>query len=148
MSRKYSDQDLTAWADCLVEYAEDWDRHFGKFFTQEFWYILVPVTVGYWNNTPLSIGAVKQQMKGLAGSNERTKDERINKAIEAGLLTKCPFGQLEKSLQKRLEEADRRLVYLLPTLELQTKMREHLSTTLSGACDALAGIGRDDDESD
>ncbi len=140
MNKKYTDQDLSAWADCLVDYAEDWDLHFGKFFTQEFWYILVPVTLGYWNKSPVSIGAAKEQMKGLAGSTERTKENRINEAIKAGYLTKCSFVDLDKSVQERIEDVDRRIVYLLPTPQLETKMRKHLTTTLSGALEALAAV--------
>ena len=141
VTKKYSDQDLSTWADCLVDYAEDWDLHFGKFFTQEFWYILVPVTLGYWNRSPLSIGAVKEQMKGLSGSTERTKEKRISDAINAGFLTKCSFGELDKAIQERIEDIDRRIVYLVPTPQLQAKMHKHLTTTLSGAIEALAAVG-------
>jgi hypothetical protein len=148
VAKKYSDQELSIWADCLVEYAEDWDAHFGKFFTQEFWYILVPVTVGYWNKTPLTVGAVKEQMKGLAGSDDRTKDLRIGAAIQAGFLTKCSFANLDKSLQERIEDTDGRLRYLLPTRMLQTKMHQHLSTTLSSVREALAAVGSDGSGSD
>ena len=36
MTKSFPDADLSTWADCLIDYAEDWDTHFGKFFTQEF----------------------------------------------------------------------------------------------------------------
>ena len=68
------------------------------------------VTVGYWNKTPIGVGAVKAQMKGPAGSDDRTMDNRIHEAIRAGFLTKSSIADLDRSLRERIEDAERRIV--------------------------------------
>ena len=89
------------WAEFLIDYAEDWDAHFkryGKFFTQEYWYLLVGVTQAFWDAKPLNLTAAKDQMRGLQGRDDSVKDDRINEAINAGLITKKKFDELDPAI--------------------------------------------------
>src|ERR1035441_6217733 len=97
MSDKFSNDDLIVWAEFLIEYAEDWDAHFkryGKFFTQEYWYLLVGVTQAFWDQKPLNVNASKARMRGLQDMDESVKDARIADAIEAGLIVKQKYSEL------------------------------------------------------
>jgi len=146
---KFSDDDLVVWADCLIEYAENWDEHFkryGNFFTQEYWYLLMGVTRAYWDQDPLCVAAAEDQMVGLQGKDESVKKDRIKNAIKAGLIQeKKTFVQLSPKLQEKLKEQhddadDARKRYLIPTPLLEKVLRLHLATTLGRAVEMLRGF--------
>jgi hypothetical protein len=141
----FSDDDLVVWADYLIDYAEDWDAHFkryGKFFTQEYWYLLVGVTRAYWDAKPLNLTAAKDQMRGLQGKDDSVKDDRIAEAIDAGLIVKKKFAELEPPIQEQLGGADGRRIFLIPTPILERELRLHLSSTLGKAVETLRGFGK------
>jgi hypothetical protein len=136
VTKKHSDGELLEWAQCLVDYAQDWDDHFkvyGKFFTQEYWYLLVRVTEASWKNEPQNVQQTKDRMDGLEGHDDRTKDDRIEQAIARGLIYKVKYDQLDQALKKRFGTVDGRSTLLLPTEILENLMRSHLSATLRKA---------------
>ena len=80
--------DLVAWMDALEFYARDWDESFGgrpRYFTQEFWYMLVGCLRADWAGHPLTVSQLAHSMK--SGSN-RTREERIKRAVDDGYLIK------------------------------------------------------------
>ncbi|NRA30822.1 MAG: hypothetical protein HRU11_11245 [Parvularculaceae bacterium] len=111
-------QDLVAWMDALEFYARDWDEAFeGRqaYFTQEFWYMLVGCLRADWAGHPLTVSQLTQSMK--SGSN-RTREDRIRRAVDDGYLVK------EK------DEQDGRLAVVRPTPELESVIVSHLQRTL------------------
>lgn len=119
---------LLLWTQVLEEYARDWDATFENrpsYFTQEFWYLLVGCMVSNWQGTPLTVSAASQRMK--TGSN-RTREERIKKAVIDGYLTKIKH------------ESDGREAYVVPTPKLEAIMREHLERTLTYTTEILKNI--------
>jgi hypothetical protein len=140
MADKFPDASLIAWADFLRDYAEDWDAHFkpyGPFFTQEYWYLLVGVTEAYWGKIPLIVAGAKSQLRGLIGVDDKTKDARIKEAIDAKLIVKLSYDDLDGSIRAKLGNVDRRYMYLVPTTLLERQLRSHLSNTLRAAIDTL-----------
>lgn len=119
---------LLLWTEVLEEYARDWDSTFENrpsYFTQEFWYLLVGCMVNNWRGTPLTVSAASQYMK--TGSN-RTREERIKKAVVDGYLTKIKL------------ESDRREAYVVPTPKLEAMMCAHLERTLEHTTEVLQKI--------
>ncbi|MEM6554694.1 MAG: hypothetical protein AAF642_02400 [Pseudomonadota bacterium] len=114
-------QDRTAlidWMDALEFYARDWDRTFGaqtNYFTQEFWYMLIGCVRAHWAGKPLTVSQLAQSMK--SGSN-RTREERIKRAVDDGYLVKMR------------DEQDGRAAYVRPTPELEQMVIGHLQRTL------------------
>jgi hypothetical protein len=122
-----SDDDLLRWAGVLESYARDWDRTFENrpnYFTQEFWYLLVGCLIAHWNGKPMTVGAACQIMK--SGSN-RTREERLKRAVEDGYLAKERTG------------TDGRAAIVRPTPKLEQLMREHFARTLDEARQLLNG---------
>ena len=110
---------MAAWMDVLEVYARDWDKTFDGqpyYFTQEFWYLFVYCMRAAWRGSPLSVSAACQVMK--TGSN-RTREERINRAVRDGLLEKVKHGE------------DKRTTVLLPTAQLEERLRGHFRRTLA-----------------
>jgi hypothetical protein len=111
--------DLIAWAHALEAYARDWDETFENrpgYFTQEFWYLLVGCMVANWRGRPMTVSAACQAMK--SGSN-RTREERIKRAVDDGFLIKERTGD------------DGRTAIVRPTEMLEERMRGHLERTLT-----------------
>ena len=111
--------DLVAWMDALEFYARDWDEAFGgrpSYFTQEFWYMLVGCLRADWAGHPLTVSQLAHSMK--SGSN-RTREERIKRAVDDGYLVK------EKGAD------DGRAAIVRPTPELETLIVGHLQRTLT-----------------
>ena len=111
--------DLVAWMDALEFYARDWDEAFGRrpsYFTQEFWYMLVGCLRADWAGHPLTVSQLAHSMK--SGSN-RTREERIKRAVDDGFLVK------EKGAD------DGRAAIVRPTPELETLIIGHLQRTLT-----------------
>ena len=122
------DNKLILWAGLLESYARDWDESFENrpsYFTQEFWYLLVGCLIAHWNGKPLTVSAATQYMK--SGSN-RTREERIKKAVVDGYLTKIRHDQ------------DGRETYVIPTPKLEATIREHLQRTLDRVLDSLSEL--------
>lgn len=120
-NRDISDQDLFCWLDFLENYARDWDRAFENrpgYFTQEYWYLFVGCTAGYWRGAPLTVSAACQTMK--SGSN-RTREDRIKRAVDDGYL------------EKRKADLDGRNAFVVPTPKLEQVIRGHFSRTLQMA---------------
>ncbi len=114
-------QDLLVWADVLEFYGRDWDTTFDRrpsYFTQEFWYLLVLCTRAYWQGEPMNVGAACQAMK--TGSS-RTREARINTAVDDGFLVKAKSSQ------------DARSTVLKPSPLLEAKIKGHLQRTLAHA---------------
>lgn len=112
------DPQLLAWAQALEGYARDWDETFeGRptYFTQEFWYLLVGCLIADWRGRPITVGAACQIMK--SGSN-RTREERIKRAVDDGYLIKTRAGE------------DGRAAIVRPTPKLEALIRGHLERTL------------------
>lgn len=110
---------LADWSQFLEDYARDWDRAFEgqpHYFTQEFWYLFVTCLRSHWRGTPITVSAACQAMK--TGSN-RTREERINRAVSDGFLVKAKMGE------------DRRTTVLLPSDRLEALLRGHLERTLA-----------------
>jgi len=127
---------LADWSGFLEDYARDWDRAFDgqpHYFTQEFWYLFVACLRSHWRGTPITVSAACQAMK--TGSN-RTREERINRAVSDGFLTKAKIGE------------DRRTTVLVPSERLEDLLRGHLERTLAAARVhfGLDGDPADDDE--
>lgn len=123
--RELAKPDLLLWTDVLERYARDWDATFDNkphYFTQEFWYLFMGCLRNDWKGTPLTVSDACQVMK--SGSN-RTKEERIRKAVVDGYLCK----------QKHPE--DGRETLLLPTEKLRGIVEDHLQRTLSDMTEAL-----------
>lgn len=121
-----SDEQLLAWAQVLEAYARDWDATFENrpsYFTQEFWYLLVGCMIAQWQGRPISVSVACQIMK--SGSN-RTREERIKRAVSDGYLVKERAGE------------DRREAIVRPTAKLEQIIRGHLTRTYSEAKAALA----------
>lgn len=109
--------ELIVWAQALEAYARDWDETFDKrpgYFTQEFWYLLVGCMIANWNGRPMTMSQACQQMK--SGSN-RTREERIKRAVDDGFLVKERAGD------------DGRAALVRPTPKLETMMVGHLRRT-------------------
>jgi hypothetical protein len=118
---------LEAWAQALVAYARDWDETFeGRpgYFTQEFWYLLVGCMIANDHGRPMTVSAACQIMK--SGSN-RTREERIKRAVDDGYLLKTRAGD------------DGRAAIVQPTPKLEAMIRAHLERTLRIAQAAIAG---------
>jgi hypothetical protein len=112
-----SQAQFIAWAQALEDYARDWDRTLDNrptYFTQEFWYLFVGCLVAEWRGRPLTVGAACQVMK--SGSN-RTREERIKRAVDDGFLTKERDGE------------DGRSAVVRPTAMLETMMKGHFART-------------------
>ncbi|MBU4163541.1 MAG: hypothetical protein KKF36_05430 [Alphaproteobacteria bacterium] len=111
--------ELIDWMDALELYARDWDQTFGEqtnYFTQEFWYMLIGCVRAHWAGHPLTVSQLTQRMK--SGSN-RTREERIKRAVDDGYLIKVRDDQ------------DGRASYVRPTPELETMVIGHLMRTLA-----------------
>jgi len=114
--------------DVLEAYGRDWDETFdykASYFTQEFWYLLVSCMINDWKGTPLTVSGACQQMK--AGSN-RTREERIKKAVDDGYLI------------KRQSESDRREAIVVPSEKLEKLMVGHFERTLKLTIDLLRDL--------
>jgi hypothetical protein len=112
-------EEIIAWAHALEAYARDWDDTFENrpgYFTQEFWYLLVGCMIANWRGRPMSVSAACQAMK--SGSN-RTREERIKRAVDDGFLVKERAGD------------DGRAAIVRPTPMLEERMRGHLERTLA-----------------
>ncbi len=110
--------ELVAWMDALEFYARDWDESFGgrpSYFTQEFWYLLVGCLRADWAGHPMTVSQLAHSMK--SGSN-RTREDRIKRAVDDGYLVK------EKAA------ADGRAAIVRPTPQLETLIVGHLQRTL------------------
>ena len=106
--------------DALEFYARDWDETFSgrsSYFTQEFWYMLMGCLRADWAGHPLTVSQLAHLMK--SGSN-RTREERIKRAVDDGYLVK------EKGAE------DGRAAIVRPTPELEALIVEHLQRTLIG----------------
>ena len=111
--------DLVAWMDALEFYARDWDETFGgrpSYFTQEFWYMLVGCLRADWAGHALTVSQLAHSMK--SGSN-RTREQRIKRAVDDGYLVK------EKGVE------DGRAAIVRPTPELEKLIIGHLQRTLT-----------------
>ena len=112
-----ANHELVVWAKALEDYARDWDETFKKrpgYFTQEFWYLLVGCMIANWNGRPMTMSQACQQMK--SGSN-RTREERIKRAVDDGFLVKERAGD------------DGRSALVRPTPKLEQLMVGHLQRT-------------------
>lgn len=124
-AQKRTRKDLLSWMDALEMYGRDWDEtfdHRASYFTQEFWYLLVTCMINAWKGTPLSVSGACQQMK--SGSN-RTREERIRKAVADGYLI------------KRRSESDHREAFVVPSSKLEQLMVDHFERTLAMTLDKL-----------
>ncbi len=120
-----SEQDLLLWTEVLERYARDWDATFDNkphYFTQEFWYLFMGCLRQEWKGTPLTVSDACQVMK--SGSN-RTREERIRKAVVDGYL------------RKQKHPDDGRETLLLATDKLRHIVEGHLQRTLSDMTDTL-----------
>lgn len=121
-------QELVAWMDALEFYARDWDETFGgrpSYFTQEFWYLLVGCLRADWAGHPLTVSQVAHSMK--SGSN-RTREERIKRAVDDGYLIK-----------ERAKE-DGRAAIVRPTPRLETLIVGHLQRTMTRTREKLLTV--------
>lgn len=110
-------EEIIAWAHALEAYARDWDETFENrpgYFTQEFWYLLVGCMIANWRGRPMTMSQACQQMK--SGSN-RTREERIKRAVDDGFLVKERAGD------------DGRSALVRPTPKLEALMVGHLQRT-------------------
>ncbi len=123
MSDTQSREQLLTWMKVLESYGRDWDETFSNCYTQEFWHLLVGCVVANWEGQPLTVSAACQTMK--AGSN-RTREERIKKAVLDGYLVK------EKST------ADGREARVVPTPKLDELVMGHFQRTLDMALEKLS----------
>ena len=117
---------LMAWTEALEEYARDWDETFGgrpDYFTQEFWYMLIGCLRAHWAGQPLTVGQLAQTMK--SGSN-RTREERIKRAVDDGYLIKMR------------DEGDGRSAIVRPTEDLEALIVGHLTRTMATTRQALS----------
>ncbi|SRR5258706_4913483 len=119
--------EVITWAHALEAYARDWDDAFGNrpgYFTQEFWYLLIGCMIADWRGRPITMSAACQSMK--SGSN-RTREERIKRAVDDGFLTK-----------ERTSD-DGRAAIVRPTPMLEELIVSHLERTLAGTRSLLDG---------
>ena len=110
-------EDIIGWAHALEAYARDWDETFESrpgYFTQEFWYLLVGCMIANWRGRSMTMSQACQQMK--SGSN-RTREERIKRAVDDGFLVKERTGD------------DGRAALVRPTPKLEALMVGHLQRT-------------------
>lgn len=110
-------EEIIVWAQALEAYARDWDDTFENrpgYFTQEFWYLLVGCMIANWRGRPMTMSQACQAMK--SGSN-RTREERIKKAVDDGFLVKERAGD------------DGRAALVRPTAKLEALMVGHLRRT-------------------
>lgn len=117
--------------EALELYVRDWDETFdykANYFTQEFWYLLVNCMINDWKGTPLSVSGACQYMK--SGSN-RTREERIRKAVSDGYLI------------KRRSESDHRQAFVVPSKKLEEMMVAHFERTLKIVTDTLSELDQD-----
>ena len=117
--------ELIDWMDALEFYARDWDQTFGEqtnYFTQEFWYMLIGCVRAHWVGHPLTVSHLTQRMK--SGSN-RTREERIKRAVDDGYLIKVRDDQ------------DGRSSYVRPTPELESMVIGHLTRTLARVSETM-----------
>lgn len=121
--------EIVAWAHALEAYARDWDETFERrpgYFTQEFWYLLVGCMIANWNGRPMTMSQACQAMK--SGSN-RTREERIKRAVDDGFLVKERAGD------------DGRAALVRPTPKLEALMVGHLQRTREIVRQALDPAG-------
>lgn len=126
--------ELMAWMDALEFYARDWDETFDgrpSYFTQEFWYLLIGCIKADWGGNPLTVSQVAHGMK--SGSN-RTREERIKRAVDDGYLFK-----------ERAEE-DGRAALVRPTPHLEALIIGHLQRTLARMRDSIHGAPKPNPE--
>jgi hypothetical protein len=123
MSDTQSREQLLTWMKVLENYGRDWDETFGGYFTQEYWYLLVGCVVANWEGKPLTVSEACQTMK--TGSN-RTREERIKKAVLDGYLVK------EKS------KSDGREARVVHTPKLDELVMGHFQRTLDVALEKLS----------
>lgn len=124
----FSKSDLLTWMDALDAYARDWDESFdhrASYFTQEFWYLLVNCMIANWKGSPLTVSGACQHMK--SGSN-RTREDRIRRAVDDGYLVKLP------------SPSDGREAIVIPSEKLEKLMVEHFERTLGDTIAALKAI--------
>lgn len=117
--------DLINWMNALEFYARDWDDTFGgrsSYFTQEFWYMLIGCLRASWEGRPMTVSQLTQAMK--SGSN-RTREERIKRAVSDGYLVKVRG------------EDDGRAALVHPTEKLEALVVGHLERTLKKTSDLL-----------
>lgn len=125
MTEPVPQETLFAWAQALEAYARDWDATFENrpnYFTQEFWYLLIGAMVADAQGRPMTVGAACQVMK--SGSN-RTREERIKRAVDDGYLVKERTGE------------DGRAAIVRPTEKLRGIVNAHLERTYRRAREAL-----------
>ena len=118
-------EELIDWMNALEFYARDWDETFqgrSSYFTQEFWYMLIGCVRAHWAGHPLTVSQLAQSMK--SGSN-RTREERIKRAVDDGYLV------------KERDERDGRSASVRPTQELENMIIGHLNRTLSRVLENL-----------
>ena len=123
-----SRNNLLTWAGVLESYARDWDKSFEhkpSYYTQEFWYLFVSCIGNAWRGSPLTMTEACQAMK--VGS-QRTREERIKKAIYDGYL------------EKKRSPDNGREIMLLPTDKLQAVVVSHLERTLTVTRQTLDAI--------
>lgn len=122
-------EEIIVWAQALEAYARDWDETFERrpsYFTQEFWYLLVNCMIASWRGQPMTMSQACQAMK--SGSN-RTREERIKRAVDDGYLVKERAGN------------DGRSTLIMPTEKLESIMTGHLSRTREIILKALNHAG-------
>lgn len=103
----------------MEAYGRDWDETFDNrpgYFTQEFWYLLILATIAHWRERPMTMSQACHAMK--SGSN-RTREERIKRAVDDGYLIKMRDGE------------DGRNALVLPTPRLEAMIHGHLDRTLN-----------------
>lgn len=125
---EFSPTELMRWANFLEGYAHDWDstfEHRPSYYTQEFWYLFVSCLSHSWRGSPMTMNEACNCMK--LGS-QRTREERIKKAVIDGYL------------QKSKHSHDGREILLLPTDKLQTLVVGHLQRTLKHALHTLESL--------
>jgi len=118
---------IMAFVQAQEDFARDWDRTFeGRpdYFTQEFWYLLVGCQMAVWRGRPLTVGQACQMMK--SGSN-RTREERIKRAVDDGYLLKEKAGE------------DGRAALVRPTPRLEAALHDHFVRTFRLFYAALVG---------
>ena len=122
--------ELVAWMDALEFYGRDWDETFSgrsSYFTQEFWYMLVGCLRADWAGHPLTVSQLAHSMK--SGSN-RTREERIKRAVDDGYLIKAKDSE------------DGRAAIVRPTPELEALIIGHLQRTLTRAREKILANDR------
>jgi hypothetical protein len=125
-----SELTLLNWAEALEHYARDWDTTFENkpsYYTQEYWYLFINCLKGQWRGSPLTISQACQSMK--TGS-QRTREERIKKAV------------LDGYLEKHKHPEDGREIALLPSEKLQRVMIGHLTRTLKETLTLLSQVAK------